>query len=122
MSDIKARSRRGPAGSARRLTNFGVRRQRRLLRPGALTRRMVHFQIKDELRGVGHRHVPPVFILLGFFRRPNRVVHGFSRVPTGAETLDTYFLSVHLEDFRPNSRFRCPQSTANTGLRLLPPT
>lgn len=48
--------------------------------PAALTRRLVHFQIKDELRGVGHRHVPPVPILLGFFRRPNRVVHGFSRV------------------------------------------
>lgn len=42
---------------------------------GLLTWGLVHFQIKYQLRGVGHHHVPPVSFLAGFFRRPNCVIH-----------------------------------------------
>lgn len=48
--------------------------------PGSvLTWGLVHLQIKYELGGVGHHHVPPVRVLLAFVRAPNRVVHGFRR-------------------------------------------
>lgn len=40
-----------------------------------LTWRLVHFQIKYQLRGVGHHHVPPVSLFTGFFRCPNCIIH-----------------------------------------------
>lgn len=44
---------------------------------GLLTWRLVHFQIKYQLCGVGHHHVPPVSFLAGFFCCPNCVIHCF---------------------------------------------
>lgn len=42
-----------------------------------LTWRLIHFQVKYELCGIGHHRVPPVSFLSGFVRCPNCVVHFF---------------------------------------------